>query len=105
MYNQMSVLRTMELILGLRPLTHFDAAARPMFRCFRQQPDMRPYAAIQPKKSLTERNPARGPGAAASAHMDFSDADLIDDDALNNVLWQAIKHIDAPPPTRSAFAR
>ncbi len=105
MYNQTSVLRTMELIIGVRPLTQFDAAARPMFGSFTRQPDTRPFAVIPPKISLTDRNPARGPGAAASAQMDFSDADLVDDDELNEVLWRALKHTDPPPPTRSAFAK
>ncbi len=105
MYNQTSILRTIELILGLHPMTHFDAAARPMFASFSRQADAHSFTVIQPKTSLTERNPPNGPGAAASARMDFSDADLADDDQLNNVLWQAIKHTDAPPPTRSAFAK
>lgn len=98
MYNQTSVLRTMELIVGLRPMTQFDAAARPMFASFSRQADSKPYAVIPPKVSLTERNPANGPGAAASARMDFSDADLADDDELNEVLWRMIKHTAAPPP-------
>ncbi|MBV8069753.1 MAG: beta-propeller fold lactonase family protein [Acidobacteriaceae bacterium] len=103
MYNQASVLRTMEMIVGLRPMTQFDAAARPMFTGFSRQPDARPYTVIQPKVSLNERNPANGAAAAASAKMDFSDADLADDDALNEVLWRVIKHTDAPPPTASFF--
>ncbi len=56
MYNQTSVLRTMERILGLRPMTQFDAASRPMFGNFSQQPDLRPYTAIAPKVSATQRN-------------------------------------------------
>jgi hypothetical protein len=103
MYNQTSVLRTMELIVGLRPLTHFDAGARPMFASFSQQPDGRSYTAIQPKISLTDRNPGTARGADESARLDFSDADLADDDELNAILWRAIKHTDPPPPTRSAF--
>ena len=105
MYNQTSVLRTMELILGLRPMTHFDAAAPPMFAGFSRTPDIRPYNLIPPKTSLTDRNAANAPGAQQSSRMDFSEADLIDDDELNAVLWRAIKHADPPPPTRSAFAR
>jgi DNA-binding beta-propeller fold protein YncE len=105
MYNQMSVLRTIELILGLRPMTHFDAAARPMFATFSNQPDPRPFTAMPPKVSTTERNPANAAGASQSARMDFSDADRADDDELNDVLWRAIKHAPAPPPTRSGFAR
>jgi DNA-binding beta-propeller fold protein YncE len=105
MYNQTSVLRTMELILGLRPMTHFDAAAPAMFAAFSRQANTQAYNAISPKVSLTERNPRNAVGAAASAKMDFSDADLADDDELNDVLWRGIKGTDPPPPVRSAFAR
>jgi DNA-binding beta-propeller fold protein YncE len=105
MYNQMSVLRSIEMIVGLRPLTHFDAGARPMFGSFSQQPDARPFSAIEPKTSLTDRNPQQGSGSVDSARMDFSDADLVDDDELNDVLWRAIKNTDPPAPTRSAFGR
>ena len=105
MYNQTSVLRTMELVLGMRPMTHFDAGARPMFGSFSQSPNAQPYTVINPKISLTDHNAAKGLGAAASARMDFHDADLADDDELNDVLWRAIKHTDPPVPTRSAFAQ
>lgn len=105
MYNQMSLLRTLEMILGLRPMTQFDAAARPMFATFSPTPDPRPYPAIPPKVSITEQNSANASGALRSASMDFSDADKADDDELNDVLYEAIKHTPAPPPTRSAFAR
>ena len=105
MYNQMSVLRTLELIAGLRPMTHFDAAARPMFTTFSRQPDAAPFNVIQPKISLTDRNAGSAAGAAESAKMDFRDADEADDDELNAVIWRAIKHSDPPPPTRSAFGR
>lgn len=57
MYNQSSVLRTIEIILGLRPLTHFDAAARPMFGSFSTDANAAPYSAEQPQVSLTNRNP------------------------------------------------
>lgn len=105
MYNQAGLLRTIELILGLRPLTHFDAGARPMFAGFAQQADTRTYSVIAPKVSLTDRNPANARGAVASARMDFSGADRADDDELNAILWRAIKHTDPPPPTRSGFAK
>jgi hypothetical protein len=55
-YNQMSMLRTIETILGLRPMTQFDAAAQPMFASFSQQADTRAYTAVKPKISLTEKN-------------------------------------------------
>jgi DNA-binding beta-propeller fold protein YncE len=105
MYNQASVLRTMELITGLRPMTHFDAAAPPMFASFSRTANLRPYTVIEPKVPLTDRNAEHSTGAAASARMDFSDADLADDDDLNDVLWRAIRHTAPPAPTRSGFAR
>jgi DNA-binding beta-propeller fold protein YncE len=45
MYDTTSMLRTMELILGLRPMTVFDGGARPMSNCFQKTADMRPYTA------------------------------------------------------------
>jgi DNA-binding beta-propeller fold protein YncE len=105
MYNQTSVLRSIELILGIRPMTHFDAAARPMFGSFSREADLRPYNVQSPTASLTDRNPPNGAGAQKSARMDFSEADKIDDDELNDVLWRAIKGSEPPVPTRSAFSR
>jgi hypothetical protein len=103
MYNQTSVLRTMELIMGMRPMTQFDAAARPMFESFSKTPDTTPFTSIQPKVSLTDRNPGQGAAATESARMDFREADLVDDDELTTVLWHVVKHANPPPPTRSLF--
>ncbi len=105
MYNTASVLRTMELILGLRPMTHFDAGARPLGAAFGPTPDPAPYVAEKPRISLTERNPANSPTAARSLKLDFSNADLADDDELNAILWLAIKKTDPPAPNRSYFSR
>ena len=66
MYNTTSMLRTMELLLGLRPMTHFDAGARPMTAAFQSQPNPAPYTAEKPRISLDARNPAATPAAAAS---------------------------------------
>jgi DNA-binding beta-propeller fold protein YncE len=104
MYNQTSVLRTIEAILGLRPMTQFDAAAVTMFGGFAQQPNTDPYAAEKPRISLTEHNSNTGAGAAASARLDFEEADEVDDDELNDILWRALKNTDPPPPVRSVFA-
>ena len=105
MYNQTSVLRTMELILGLRPMTQFDAAGRPLTAAFAARPDAAPYTAEGPRIPLTDRNPAASPTAARSRKMDFRDADRIDDDELNDILYLAIKGTPAPPPVRSYFSR
>lgn len=106
MYNTTSVLRTMELILGLRPMTVFDAGARPMSPAFQQLPDPRPYTAEQPRIALDQRNPAASATAARSARLDFAEADRIDEDELNDILWRAVRSSSAPPaPVRSFFSR
>lgn len=106
MYNQASVLRTMELILGLRPLTTYDAGARPMFSVFANAPSAQPYTLEKPQTSLDMKNPANTAAAARTAHMRFDDADEIDDDELNAVLWIAIKgpNVPMPVPVASHFA-
>ena len=104
MYNQSSILRTMELILGMRPMTHFDAGAHPLYAAFSSTPNNAPYAAEKPRVSLTDHNPPRSATADRSAKMDFDEADEIDDDELNAILWIAIKGTEPPPPVRSYFS-
>jgi DNA-binding beta-propeller fold protein YncE len=104
-YNTVSMLRTMELILGLFPMTVHDAGARPMFAAFNDKPDLAVYSAEKPRISLDERNPENGPAAARAPKFDFEEADLIDDDALNEVLWRALKGTEPPLPLRSYFGR
>jgi len=86
-------------------MTQFDASSRTMFGSFSSQPDATPYTVEGPHTSLTERNPANGPDAKDSAKMDFSVADDIDDDKLNDILWRAIRKTDPPVPVRSAFGQ
>jgi hypothetical protein len=106
MYNTTSVLRTIELILGLNPMTQFDAGARPMHAAFKATPDPAPYTAEKPRVALDERNSAASPAADRSARIDFSEEDRIDDNELNDILWLAVRGTPAPPvPTRSYFAR
>jgi phospholipase C len=104
-YNTTSMLRTIELILGLRPMTHFDAAARPMFNAFTAEAIATGYDAEKPRISLEERNPAASPSAARSRQLDFSDADRADDDELNDILWRAIRRSEPPAPVRSFFVK
>jgi hypothetical protein len=106
MYNTTSMLRTMELILGLNPMTQFDAGARPMHAAFQAAPDPSFYAAEKPRIALGERNPAASPTAARSLRLDFSEEDRTDENELNNILWLAVRGNPAPPaPTHSYFAR
>jgi DNA-binding beta-propeller fold protein YncE len=105
MYNTTSMLRTMEFLLGLKPMTHFDAGARPMTAAFQSQPNAAPYAAEKPRISLDEKNPAATAAAARAARMNFEEADENDDDELNDILWRAIRKDAPPPPVRSIFGR
>jgi len=105
-YSTVSMIRTMELILGLPPLTQYDAAARPMFNSFTDQADLTPYKSEPAKIDLEAKNTAVSYGAERSAKMDFSDYDLINDFELNEILWRSIKGADAPLPAvvRAAIA-
>jgi hypothetical protein len=105
MYSTSSMLRTMELILGLKPMSQFDAAAMPMFKSFTSKPDLTPYTLRPAQVDLSARNRPSAPGARRSAMMDFSKEDAADDLALNEVIWKAIKGEDSvmPPPRRAAF--
>jgi YVTN family beta-propeller protein len=98
MYNQTSVLRTMEIILGLHPMTTYDAAARPMFGVFGSAVSSLKYTLEKPQTPLDMKNPANTAAARRTAKMDFDDADEIDDDELNAILWAAIKGPNAPAP-------
>ena len=105
MYNTTSMLRTMEYLLGLRPMTHFDAGARPMTTVFQTTPDAAGYTAEKPRIPLDRKNPPNAPGAAASNRMHFEEADENDDDELNDILWRAIRKDAPPPPVRSYFGK
>jgi hypothetical protein len=106
MYNQASVLRTIEIILGLHPLTTYDAGARPMFGVFDNALSSQTYTLEKAQTPLDVKNPANTAAAARSAHMRFDQADEIDDDELNAVLWAAIKGpgVPAPLPVASRFS-
>ena len=89
--NTTDVIATIEEILSLDHLSQFDAFGRPYRGVFAAKPDLAPYAVRTPGISLTERNPANTPAARASARLDFSSEDRVDDEVFNRVLWTAIK--------------
>ncbi len=107
MYSTCSLLRTMELILGLPPMSQYDAAARPMYACFTDVPDLTPYAAREATWPTDEKNVASAWGAAESEGIDLEKADEVDDLAFSELVWHAVKGPDAPmpPPRRAAFVR
>jgi YVTN family beta-propeller protein len=107
-YTQMSMVRTIELILGLPPLTQHDAGGVPMFAAFSRTAETAAYAIIKPRIDLAARNTDKSIGAAASAKMDFDEYDEAPEDELNRVLWASIKGAGTPYPApihRALFDR
>ncbi len=105
-YSTVSMIRTMELILGLEPLSQYDAAATPMFNSFTLEANFEPYQCEPAQIDLQAQNQATAYGAKRSLEMDFSEYDRIDDFELNEILWKAIMGEDAPvpPAVRRAIA-
>ena len=106
MYSTSSMLRTMELILGLDPMSQFDAAARPMFDVFTAT--ARPHALRPPPgpaSTSTRGTRATASGAEASKKLDLEIEDRADDLVFNEIIWKAVKGADSPmpPPVRAAF--
>jgi YVTN family beta-propeller protein len=106
-YTTSGVLRTIELILGLPPMSQYDAAARPLHAAFTDQPDPRPYRTRPARVPLDEWNGPDAPGAQASLRMNLAEADLAPERELNEILWRAAHGPEAvmPPPVRAAFVR
>ncbi len=98
-YTTASMLRTMELILGLPPLTQYDAGATPMFACFGTNAQSTVFTPITPRVDMNAKNTAKSPGAKKSARMNFREYDRAPEDALNRILWAAAKGPDAPYPS------
>jgi DNA-binding beta-propeller fold protein YncE len=105
LYSTSSMLRTMELILGLPPMSQFDAAARPMYGSFQAKADDRPYHHVVPDVDMQEKNKRTAWGADLSAGFDLTREDAADDLLLNEVVWRSVRGPDnpMPPPVRAAF--
>jgi len=105
MYSTSGFLRTMELILGLPPMSQYDAAAVPLFECFTNKPDLTPYNAIKPLINLDTRNVANNESSRRSELFNFAKEDAAPDLDLNEVIWKSVKgeHAVMPAPKRSAF--
>ncbi len=105
-YNNTSLLRTMELILGIPPMTQMDATATPMFDCFTSTPDFTPYNAVTNNVPLDEMNPpskdiedaALRKDAIVSAKLPLEKEDQCPEDLFNHILWRAAKGSKAPYP-------
>jgi hypothetical protein len=104
-YATSSMLRTMELVLGLQPMSQYDAAAMPMYNSFQTKPDFTPFKRMPAQVDIEAVNQKNAFGAALSEKMDFSREDAADDFLLNEIIWRSVRGPDAPmpPPVRAAF--
>ncbi len=117
-YTQSSMVKTIELMLGLPALSLFDLVATDMRASFigqNEKPDFTPYTPLVPGQSLGETNPSaasmrgafvkeRRAAALASSRMNFDEPDAAPSAALNRILWHDARGHDTPfPGVRSAL--
>lgn len=107
LYSTTSMLRTMELILGLPPMSQYDAAALPMYNSFTPVPDVAPFAKKRALVDLEEMNGPRAPMRRIAEKMNFEHEDANPDVLFNEIIWKSVKGADSemPPPVRAAFIR
>ncbi|HEY4197126.1 MAG TPA: bifunctional YncE family protein/alkaline phosphatase family protein [Mucilaginibacter sp.] len=105
MYSTSGVLRTIELILGLPPMSQYDAAAEPLYDCFTSKPDLTPYIAKPAQVDLEQRNVANNESSRRSQFFNLAKEDKVPDLELNEVIWKYVKGENSvmPAPKRSAF--
>jgi YVTN family beta-propeller protein len=105
-YNQTSMVRTIELMLGLPPMNQLDASATPMTNCFMDEPDPRPYTAVANNIPLDQLNPQvaeirnqrQRHWAEVSLKLPLDNIDEADEDTLNRILWHATRGRDDTYP-------
>ncbi len=88
-YDTSSMIHTMENILGMKPMTQFDASSIPMVRAFTNRPDYTTFQAEGPEYPLDKKNGEDSPGAQESKAINFSKADHANNEKLNHILWKA----------------
>ena len=105
LYSTTSMLRTIELILGLQPMSQFDAAATPMWASFQEKPALAPFEALPARVDVNALSPKEAWGARESRKMDFTKPDKADDIALNEIVWRSVRGANSPMPApiRAAF--
>jgi YVTN family beta-propeller protein len=99
-YDQLSMVRSIELILGMRPLGLFDALATPMYDAFAPAPgNAEPFAALPAQEDLLARNAATATNRALSQGLDLAHGvDRIPQRTLDGVLWKSVHGASAVPP-------
>ena len=107
MYSTSGMLRTLELLLGLPPMSQYDAAATPLWECFTSKMNATPYVARPVTVDLEARNTAWNKPARDAEKFDLSHEDAAPDVEFNQNIWQAIRGENSvmPAPKRAAFVK
>ena len=107
MYSTSSMLRTIELILGLPPMSQYDAAATPMWRSFNANPVAKGFDVKPLQTDINEKNVQQNVWQKKSEGFDFSKEDMIPDRVFTEVIWKGVKGLNAivPSPNRAAFIK
>jgi DNA-binding beta-propeller fold protein YncE len=105
LYSTSSVVRTIELILGLKPMSQYDAAATSLFACFSAKANLKPYQALPWQINLNQFNPKSGKLAELSKNLPLHKVDAVPERLFNEIIWMAVKgpQQNMPAPRRSAF--
>jgi len=105
MYSTSSMLRTIELILGIPPMSQYDAAAQPMWRCFTNTFNPAGFMARNANINLMDKNTAMNEWQQRSEKFNLAKEDAVPDLEFNRVLWHGIKgdNVPFPGPKRAAF--
>ena len=106
MYSTSGILRTMELILGLPPMSQYDAGATPLFKCFSKNIDVTAFQSVEANVDINQRNVALNTGKR-SKNFDFTHEDAAPDAAFNEDIWKVMRGEKSkmPAPKRSAFVK
>ncbi len=106
-YTTSGILRTIELILGLAPMSQYDAGAVPLWRAFTAVPDFTAYNALPAQVDITERNLVWNELSKRSAQFNLTKEDQVPDLEFSDVIWKAVKglHSIMPAPKRAAFLK
>jgi hypothetical protein len=98
-YDMLSFIRSMELIMGMHPLSFADAVATPMYDAFQSSPgNAAPYSVAAPSYPLLERNPNSAYDRALSRGYRWNLPDQLPQDQFDRILWHAVHGRNSAPP-------
>ncbi len=111
-YSTSSMLRTIELILGMSPMSQYDASAKSMWRCFSDTVNMNPFKSVPNLVDLNEINSQTNSKSTSylmemSEYLDLSKEDVANEKLMNDLLWKYVKgeSLMTPVPERRGFIK